>query len=297
MNKLIFIFLLLIANNVFCQFSKDTSFTIFSEYKKQLKKYPSIKIAESKSTPLLIEEKNIAYQSFSNRVLHLDSYVFKSDKKLPAIIMLHDGGWKSGDKSMLQPFAEAIAVKGYQCFVIEYRLSDEAKYPAGIDDVMKAIDFIKNNEQKFNIDTKKIAILGRSSGGQMASLIGTKFNKDIKAIINIDGILAFHHPESAEGKYAALWLGGTYEEIPEIWNDASALTHTDKNTPPILFINSQHDRFHAGRNDMIEKLNKYKIYSKVEQIQDSPHTFWLFHPWFEQTIQYTINFLDEKLKS
>jgi len=297
MNKLFCFFILLMINNAFCQVPKDTSYTIISEYKKQLKKYPFIEIVQPKSNPLVIEQQNIVYHSFSSRDLHFDSYVFKSDKKLPAIIMLHDGGWKSGDKSMLQSFAEAIAVKGYQCFAIEYRLSDEAKYPAGIHDVLKAIDYIKNNAEKFNVDVNKIAILGRSSGGQMASLIGTKFNADIKAIINIDGVLAFHHPESAEGKYAALWLGGTYEEVPEIWNDASALTHTDKNTPPILFINSQHDRFHAGRNDMIEKLNKYKIYSEVEQIPDSPHTFWLFHPWFEQTIQYTINFLDEKLKS
>jgi len=229
--------------------------------------------------------------------LHLDSYIFNSDRQLPVVILLHDGGWKSGDKSMLQPFAEAIALKGYQCFAVEYRLSDEAKYPAAIDDVLKAIDFIKNNAVKFNADTKKIAILGRSSGGQMASLIGTKFNADIKAIVNIDGILAFHHPESKEGKYAAVWLGGTYEEIPEIWHDASPLSHVSKYTPPILFINSQHNRFHAGRDDMIEKLNKYKIDSKVEQISESPHTFWLFHPWFEKTIQYTINFLDEKLKS
>jgi len=297
MNNIICFCILLITNVAFCQVAKDTSYTITSEYKKQLKKYPSIEVVQPKPNPLVIEQKNSVYHSIGTRDLHLDSYIFKLRKKLPAIIMLHDGGWKSGDKSMFQPFAEAIALKGYQCFAIEYRLSDEAKYPAGIDDVLKAIEYIKNNAEKFNIDAKKIAILGRSSGGQMASLIGTKFNADIKAIVNIDGVLAFHHPESTEGKYAALWLGGTYEEVPEIWNDASALSHVAENMPPILFINSQHDRFHAGRNDMIEILNKYKIYSKVEKILDSPHTFWLFHPWFEQTIQYTINFLDEKLKS
>jgi len=297
MNKLILLFSLCVFNTVFCQLAKDTSYTINSEYKKQIKKYPHIEIVKPKSNPLVNEQKNQIYFTVSGRDLHLDSYLFKSTKKLPAIVMLHDGGWKSGDKLMLQPFAEAIASNGYQCFAIEYRLSDEAKYPAGIEDVLKAIEYIKKNADKFNVDVNKIAILGRSSGGQMASLIGTKYNKDLKAIVNIDGVLAFHHPESSEGKYAALWLGGNYEEIPEIWNDASALSYTDKNTPPVLFINSQHERFHAGRNDMIEKLHKYNIYSKVEQIPDSPHTFWLFHPWFEQTIKYTINFLNEKLKS
>lgn len=297
MKTLLYFVSILYCSYSFSQVVKDTSYTISSEYKKQLKKYPSIEIVKSKSNSLVSEQKNVIYQTIQNRDLHLDSYIFKSNKKLPAVIMLHDGGWKSGNKSMLEPFAQKIASKGYQCFAIEYRLSDEAKYPAGINDVLQAIEFIKKNAKKYNVDVNKMAILGRSSGGQMASLLGTKFNKDIKAIVNIDGILAFHHPESSEGKYAALWLGGTYEEIPEIWNDASALSHVNKNTPPILFINSQHERFHAGRNDMIQKLNAYKIDSKVEEIPDSPHTFWLFHPWFDKTIEYTKNFLDNKLKS
>lgn len=296
--RVLFCFLIVLYSNYsFSQAVKDTSYTIVSEYKKQIKKYPFIEIVAPMPNKNVLEQKNIEYASIGTRKLCLDSYIFNSNKKLPAVILIHDGGWKSGDKSMLQPFAEQISKKGYQCFAIEYRLSDEAKYPAGIEDVLQAIEFVKKNAKKFKVDVNKIAILGRSSGGQMASLIGTKYNSDIKAIINIDGILAFHHPESSEGKYATFWLGGTYEEIPEIWNDASALFHVDKKTPPILFINSQHERFHAGRNDVIEKLNTYKIDSKVIEIPDSPHTFWLFHPWFDKTIEYTINFLDEKLKS
>ena len=62
-------------------------------------------------------------------------------------------------------------------------------------------------------------------------------------------------PESAEGKVASEWLGGTYEEKPETWIEASALPHIDKNTPPTLFINSSLPRFHAGRNDMFKKFD------------------------------------------
>lgn len=296
MKQLKILLFLLGLNLANSQVTKDTSFTITSEFKKQLKKYPHIKIVKPESNPLVLKQKDIVYAD-ENRPLHLDAYLFKSNTKRPAVIMLHGGGWKSGDKSMLEPFAEKITSNGYQCFAIEYRLSDEAQYPAGIDDVLKAISFIKNNAERFNVDTSKIAILGQSSGAQMASLIGTKYNTEVNAIINIDGVLAFHHPESTEGKYASLWLGGTYQEIPEIWNDASALFHTNEKTPPILFLNSQHDRFHAGRNDMIEILNKHKIYSRVETIPDSPHTFWLFEPWFDKTVQYTLDFLNEKLKS
>ncbi|MDR6969634.1 acetyl esterase/lipase [Flavobacterium arsenatis] len=296
MRCLIVFSILMNLNLAFGQVAKDTSFTVSSEYKKQLKKYPHIKMVKPQSNSLVLKQKDIVYTD-ENRPLYLDAYLFKSNIKLPAVVMLHGGGWKSGDKSMLESFAEKIASNGYQCFAVEYRLSDEAQYPAGIEDVLKAIAYIKKNAERFNVDASKIAILGQSSGAQMASLIGTKYNTEVNAIINIDGVLAFHHPESTEGKYASLWLGGTYEEIPEIWKDASALFHTNEKTPPILFINSQHDRFHAGRNDMIEILNKHKIYSRVETISDSPHTFWLFEPWFDKTVQYTLDFLNEKLKS
>jgi pectinesterase len=47
-----------------------------------------------------------------------------------------------------------------------------------------------------------------------------------------------------------------------------------KNSPPILFINSQFDRFHAGRDDMIAELNTFGIYSEIKKIENSPHAFW-----------------------
>lgn len=131
----------------------------------------------------------------------------------------------------------------------------------------------------------------------MASLIGTKYPEKVNAVINIDGILAFHHPDSEEGKVAAFWLGGTYEEIPEMWIDASAITHVSAKTPPFLFIHSQFKRFHAGRDDFIKKLKRLGTSCKVESIENSPHAFWLFDPWFLPTSQYIVNFLNLTLKT
>lgn len=292
---LIAIFIFFFAN-VFSQENKTYLYSTETEYNKQIKKFPTIKIIQLQKDSLIEEKKDIIYNSPNNRLLYLDAYLLKSTSKLPAVILLHGGGWKSGDKSMLKPLSQAIAKKGYNCFSIEYRLSDEAQYPASINDVLEAIDFIKENASTFNVDTLKTAILGCSSGGQMASLIGTKYTNSVQAIINLDGIVAFHHPESEEGKLAAEWLGGTYEEKPEIWEDASAYNHVTQNTPPILFINSQYDRFHAGRNDMIKTLNKYNIYNEIQEIKDSPHTFWLFEPWFEGTTKYIIQFLNKQFK-
>jgi len=69
-----------------------------------------------------------------------------------------------------------------------------------------------------------------------------------------------------------------------------------KDTPPVLFINSALPRFHAGRDSVISILNKHHIYSEVHTIPNTPHPFWLFHPWFEPTVKYMVDFLDTILK-
>lgn len=307
-----FLILLFFSNLNFAQvqFPIDTSYSIQSTYNKEKNKFPLIKIVTKKKYEILNEIKDLVYATIETRELHLDAFYTKGRLKNPAVLLIHGGGWKSGNKSQMNSIAQEIASKGYSCFSVEYRLSPEAKFPAGIFDVKNAIKYIKMNAKKFNINPNKIAVLGCSSGGQIAALIGTtnkntafednngsNQNSNIQAIVDIDGILAFKHPESEEGKVASLWLGGTYEEQPEIWKQAAALSHVDKNTPPILFINSDMPRFHAGRDDMIAILNQYKIYNEVKNIHNSPHSFWFFEPWFAPMIDYTIQFLDKTLKN
>jgi len=310
--KNIFLLMLFLSNVISAQssYSIDSSYTIKSTYTKLIKKYPFIKIAEAEKNIKVTQISDVVYSKDKGRSLHLDVFFNRTKKRNPAIIMIHGGGWRSGNKNQMQVLAQEITSKGYSCFTIEYRLSLEAKYPEGIYDVKNAIKFIRDNAKKFNVDPNKIAVLGCSSGGQMAALIGTtndnpafddvqnksKASSKVNAIINIDGVLAFKHPESSEGDMAAFWLKGTSAENPENWKNASALSHTDKNTPPTLFINSSIDRFHAGRDDMIAILNQNNIYNEVKTIKDTPHSFWFFQPWFGEMVLYTTQFLDKIFK-
>lgn len=310
--KKIALLLFFFSKFVFAQadYPVDSTYTIKSVYDKVKKEYPNVSIVQPRKYENVNKQREIVYKKINERELHLDAYYSSSNKPNPAVLILHGGGWKSGDKSQMEMFAIEMASKGYSCFNIEFRLSPEAKYPAAIFDVKNAIQYLRKNAKKFSVDATKIAVLGCSSGGQMAALIGTTngnrnfedINKRFKnsskaqAIINIDGVLAFKHPESIEGKVANLWLGGSYEEIPAIWEQASPLNQTGKSTPPILFINSSIPRFHAGRDDMIAILNKYGTYSEVRTINSSPHSFWFLNPWFDETIKYTTQFLDKVFK-
>ena len=308
--KSVFLYFFILLNLFEINAQIDTSYTVFSTYNKEIKKFPFIEIVKERKYKNLDSSLDIVYNSLDSRELHLDAYYKKGKKPQPAVILIHGGGWKSGNKSQMKIFAQEIASKGYSCFSIEYRLSPEAQYPAAIFDVKNAIKYIKANAKKFNVNPDKVAVLGCSSGGQMAALIGTTNNNlefespsginenaSVQAIIDLDGILAFKHPESEEGKVASLWLGGSFDEKPEIWKQASALNHVSASTPPILFINSDMTRFHAGRTDMISKLNSYKIYSEVKNISNSPHSFWFFNPWFQPMVKYTVDFLDKIFKN
>jgi acetyl esterase/lipase len=288
---------------------KDTSFTVYSTFVKEQKKRPFIKIANPSGSPDVSSKRDFVFSVVGNRKLLADIfYPTKAvRKKFPAVVMVFGGGWRSGDKSQNVPIAQQLALKGYVAMTIEYRLSLEAPYPAAVEDVKAAIRWMRANAEQYHIDKDKIATLGMSAGAQLATLVGTTneigkfegnggnpaFSSAVQAIVNIDGILAFHHPESEEGKVAAEFLGGTYQEKPDVWEEASPLNHTDKNTPPILFINSSNPRFHAGRDDMIKKLDSFGIYHEQHTLDDTPHPFWFFHPWFEPTVKFIVTFLDK----
>lgn len=290
----------------------DTSFTVYSTYIKERKKRPFIEIAKSELPQGVSMRENMVYSTVDTHQLHADVYypAAKSKKGYPGILLIFGGGWRSGDITQSIPLAQQLAARGYVSVAIAYRLTLEAPYPAAVFDIKAAIRWMRAHAKEFNLDPAKIADLGVSAGGQLASLVGTtngdpkfegtggnaKQSSAIQAIVDIDGILAFKHPESEEGAVAAQWLGGTYEQVPETWKEASALTHVDKRTGPTLFINSSNPRFHAGRTDFIDVLNKYGTYSEIHTFPDTPHPFWFFHPWFNDTVKFTADFLDKVFK-
>lgn len=294
---------------------RDTSYTNYSAYQSTRKKYPDIQLVESKLPPSVTEQKDLVYCRYGSRALYLDVFYPKkrAARPIPAILIIHGGGWRTGDRSQHIPLAHRLAALGYVTITAEYRLSTEALYPAAIHDLKAAIRWMRSQATAFNIDTTQIASLGFSAGGQLAALLGTtnglaqfegkectlQKSSRVQAIIDMDGILAFIHPESGEGddsratSAATHWFGYSKIQNPKLWQEASALTYVNHHTPPTLFINSSVDRMHAGRDDFRAKLAEFNIYSQMHTFPDSPHSFCLFHPWFEPTVKYIADFLEK----
>jgi acetyl esterase/lipase len=291
----------------------DTSYTTYSAFTSSRKSNPGIKIVPEFHSKAVKEKRNITYCKIGDRKLSVDAFYPSSKSKCngAAIMIIHGGGWRSGNRTQHYPLAQRLADLGYVCFTPEYRLSTEALYPAAVYDLKSALRWIHANAGKYNVDTNKIAVLGFSAGGQLAALLGVtagnaklegdesnqKYSSSVKAIVDLDGTLSFVHPESGEGddskktSAATYWFGYSKKENPALWQEASPLTYVGKNTPPTIFINSSVERMHAGRTDFLRVLKENNIYSEVKTFSDAPHSFPLFDPWFEPTVKYTDEFL------
>ncbi|MFL5773008.1 MAG: alpha/beta hydrolase fold domain-containing protein, partial [Flavisolibacter sp.] len=193
----------------------DTSYTTYSAYISSRKTNPDIKIVNEFHSRFVKEKRNITYCHSGERKLLLDVFYpgAKTRSKRVAIMIIHGGGWRSGNRTQHYPLAQRLADLGYVCFTPEYRLSTEALYPAAVYDLKAALRWIHANAKKYNIDTNKVAVLGFSAGGELAAFLGvtvgnSKFegaecnveaSSSTNAIIDLDGTLSFVHPESGEG--------------------------------------------------------------------------------------------------
>ncbi len=275
---------------------KAQPYNIESTFEKLKKKHPFIQPLNLDFPKNIKVSKDVEYKNSDGRSLKADIYYPEnSSQKYPGIILVHGGGWISGSKENERFLAQELASKGYVAMAINYSLSDDAKYPIAVQDIEDALKFLKKHRKEFSLNQNKIAIGGNSAGAQLATLVGVK-NK-VQAIVNIDGIVSFIHPESEEGTYASYWFGASKSQNFELWKEASPLEYVGKNTAPTIFINSSQPRFHGGRDDMIKILKSNKIYYEVHEINDSPHSFWLVQPWFDETLGYTVKFLDKVLKN
>lgn len=296
---------------------RDTSFNNKSAFKKTLKYFPKTTLVPEMHFDFVAQKNDIVYHSYGKRKMKLDVFFDKNaKKKQTAIIIIHGGGWRSGNRQQHHQMAQKLASLGYVCFTPEYRLSTEALFPAAIYDLKAVIRWVRENEEKYNINANQIVALGFSAGGELAAFMGTTGNmplfegvltnsnskSQVNAVVSIDGTLSFVHPESSEGddskniSAGTFWLGYSRKENPKLWETASPLSYANKATPPTLFINSSIARMHAGREDYRKILNENGIYSEVHEFENSPHSFCLFNPWFEPTIKYIDTFLTNVFK-
>jgi acetyl esterase/lipase len=298
----------------------DSSYNVARVYNQIHTDFPYAVPAKDSVPAGVIASRDIVYTTlaetpFGKRELHLDVFRPAAKGLRPALVMVHGGGWRSGTRSMEVPMAQMLAAKGFVTIPVEYQLSMEAKYPAAVYNIKSAIRWVKLHAAEYGIDSNRIAVSGTSAGGQLAALVGmtngvalfegnqgnSGASSHVKAIVDIDGVLDFLAPTSLNlerkpNSPDIEWLGGSFAEKPLTWKEASSIFWAKKETAvPVLFFNSGYSRFHSGQDELIGMMNEWGLYTEVHKFDILVHPFWLFHPWVDETVTHTANFLTKVL--
>ena len=176
----------------------------------------------------IVAERDVNYAGAIGRSQTLDIfYPAKADAPAPLIIWVHGGGWSGGDKR--DNPALGMLKLGYAVASLNYRFSQEAIYPAQIQDCKGAIRWLRANAQKYNINPKRFGVWGASAGGHLVALLGT--GGDAK---ELEGDIGGNLGQSSSVQCVCDWFGPTdmsvfFKEAAEIPNIFKA----DPNGSPI----------------------------------------------------------------
>lgn len=125
-----------------------------------------------------------------NRPLHMDLLRPMSEEPVPLILWIEGGAWKNLNKSFALPELQYLAEAGYAVASVEYRQSSEGKFPAGLRDVQSAIRFLRSQSQRFMLREDRIGLMGRSAGGNLASLIAAGWKETGCAVAGVVSMYA-----------------------------------------------------------------------------------------------------------
>jgi acetyl esterase/lipase/type 1 glutamine amidotransferase len=241
--------------------------------------------------------------------------------------MIHGGGWRSWPdgkwtKSTDAETARAFASRGYWVASIDYRLSDIARFPAALLDCKRAVRWVRSHAAEQKVNPDRIGAWGFSAGGHLALLLGCtdrtagfEDEKDgatvssrVQAVSSWAGLTDLADPDGPrklEGERLDLtrrFLGGTYQEIPEVYRKASPISYVAPSNPPTFLVHGDQDERvpYSNSEVMLGKLKAAGVEASLLTVHGAGHLFFKEegqNPPLSGMIEATVRFFDRHLKS
>ncbi len=261
--------------------------------------------------------RDVVYGSPGGRDLHLDAIMREDlpNEPRPAAVFIHGGSWKFGNKGQFRRQAAWLADRR-DIFgaCIEYRLSGEAQFPAALEDAKCAVRWVRSVAEKYRIDPKRIAVCGGSAGGHLSSMMAVTngiaeyegdgghadFCSDVQLAVLYNGEFDMWDLVEKKSLIDAMkaFFGGTPEEVPERYDEASSIKRVTKDTPPMLFLHGDQDSCvsHEQALAMVKRLRELNVPAEAEIYAGKPHAWFNKDPDWKITIQRVEPFLVKHFK-
>ena len=262
-----------------------------------------------------VVHQDIEYAVADGISLRLDLYLPEAPEGLaPLVLWVHGGGWRAGSKD--PTYAPEALGEAYAVASIDYRLSQEAVFPAQIHDVKAAVRFLRGNAETYGLDPERFGAWGSSAGGHLVALLGTTCG-----VPDAEGTLGDHLDQSSRVQAVCDFfgptnflvllderggrdmrrsmpedqlLGGPVEENVELATLASPISHVDPSDPPFLIMHGSDDSTVPVEQSIAfdEALRAVGVDSTLIVIEGAGHGFPREHwshvkPFFDRQLQAT----------
>ena len=250
--------------------------------------------------------KDVVYAGDLTLDVHLPG-VSQWDKSLPAVVVIHGGGWNHGAKSDFYKFDRWLTCNGFAVFDINYRLAGpQSRFPAQRDDVIAAVKWVQQHASEYGADGTKIALLGRSAGAQLALLaayfLASPAGAHAVAVSPVRAVVAFYGPTDLIWGYDNVmqpdvinarfllenYLGGSPASAEAAYKSASPLLSVSKLCAPTLLLHGKRDHLVGFHHTELLKaaLDQSGVPAEVLALPTADHAFdYNFNGWNSQIEQ------------
>ena len=176
--------------------------------------------------------RDVAYDEADDSLRSLDIYAPADARGLPVMVFIHGGGWRQGDKGQAAEKGRFFVERGWLLVSINYRLSPAVQHPVHIEDVIRALAWVKEEIAAYGGDPERISLMGNSAGAHLAALAGVDTRRlaaeglkpsDVSSVILLDGAgydITWQVNELG-GLRAGPMFRAAFGDAEEGWNDAS----------------------------------------------------------------------------
>ncbi|HVU35512.1 MAG TPA: alpha/beta hydrolase [Opitutaceae bacterium] len=235
--------------------------------------------------------RNLDYGEAAGQRLLLDAHVPDGPGPHPVAILVHGGGWSSGDKAGsnhpgdgadISPWFPLVSGAHFTWFSINYRLAPKNRWPAAIDDLDTAIRWVKTHAAEYKGDPDRIVLFGHSAGGHMVMVAATQTDPTLRvqAVVGFAPVTDLVADSVRRGglSKSLQWLFGLPPEITPAAREelaaASPIFHVHPGMPPILIVQGDADRTVPIQQsiDFIAKLKQTGDSGELITRHGAPHS-------------------------
>lgn len=168
-------------------------------------------------------------------------------ERWPAVLVIHGGGWKSGDRKQVESLAERVAKRGYVAVNVTYRLVPEALFPAPVEDLQQAVRWLRANATQYRVDPERIGAWGYSAGAHLAAMLGSLSPGDRLYVegARVQAVVAGGIPSDLRkfhgGTLVPNFLGERWSEASVKFRESSPAAYVAPGDPPVFLYHGSWD--------------------------------------------------------